>query len=358
MSRHPVVGTCRDTSNGQVRGLSTVSVYLAGGTVPALIYTASSGGTVVNSVTSDSYGKFLFYIDEGDYSLSQLFKIVSSKTGYDSITYDNLPFFSFQCIDTDVSLSSNSDKKIPTQKAIKTYIDTVVSAIVLAAGSLPAATTENDFISADGSLNWVKRSLGDTQTILGLDNYILKTVLTANTIMGATVDSTPDNLTISEILDFIGSTAEGDTIYRGTSTWDRLAKGTANYKKFMNAAGTAPEWASGIKIGTFTRGMSVASGDVSITGVGFKPSVVIFLSCLATTSMTIGFDDASTHLCIMNYNSGTDYYYTSNSIMLWYSSSNYQAGLLKSLDSDGFTLTWSKTGSPGGTAIIHYLAIR
>lgn len=358
MSRHPVVGTCRDTATGQVRGTSTISIYLAGGLIPASVYASSTGGTAVNSVTSDSYGKFIFYIDESDYGLTQLFKIVSSKTGYDTITYDNLPFFSFQCVDTDVSLSSDSDKKIPTQKAVKTYIDTVVAAITLAAGTLPSATAENDFISADGSFNWVKRSLGDTQTILGLDSYILKTVLTANTIMGATVDSTPDNLTISNILDFIGSTAEGDTIYRGPSIWDRLAKGSANQKKFMNAAGTAPEWASGLKIGTFTRSMTTVGGDVSITGVGFKPSIVILLSCLSSTSMTIGFDDATTHLCIINCNSGSNYYYTYASIMLWYAVSNYQSSILKSLDSDGFTLTWTKTGSPTGTGIIYYLALR
>jgi len=358
MSRHPVVGTCRDTATGQIRGTSTISIYLAGGTVPASVYTTSTGGTAVNSVTSDSYGKFIFYIDESDYDLTQLFKIVSSKTGYDTITYDNLPFFSFQCVDTDVSLSSDSDKKIPTQKAVKTYIDTVVAAITLAAGALPSAIAENDFISADGSFNWVKRSLGDTQTILGLDSYILKTVLTANTILGATVDSTPDNLTISDILDFIGSTAEGDTIYRGASTWDRLAKGSANQKKFMNAAGTAPEWASGLKIGTFTRSMTAAGGDVSITGVGFKPSVVILLSCLALTSMSIGFDDATNHHCILNYASGNNQYYTTKSIMLRYSIGNYQSSLLKSLDSDGFTITWAKTGSPTGTGIIHYLALR
>ena len=358
--RHPISGTCRDTATGQVRGASTVSVYLSGGNIPVSIYTTSTGGTAVNSVTSDSYGKFLFYVDENDYSLTQLFRIVASKTGYDSITYDYLPFFSLQCVDTDVALSSNSDKRVPTQRAVKEYIDAVVAAITLSSGSLPAATAESDLILADASLNWVKKTLSDTKSILGLDSYILKSILTENTILAATVAGTPDNLSISEILDFIGSTAEGDTIYRGASTWGRLAAGLANQKKFMNAAGTAPEWSSGFYLGSFSRTMSASSGDVSYTGVGFKPSVIIFLSVYINTSSSIGFDDGSSSVVVLDYNySGNPHTIESNkSVWLWPASGNHQLMRIKTMDADGFTGTWTKTGSPTGTGTVYYLAMR
>lgn len=359
--RHPISGTCRDTTTGQVRGSSTINVYLSGGNIPVSIYTASTGGTAVNSVTSDSLGKFLFYIDEDDYPLTQLFRIVSSKTGYDSITYDYIPFFSLQCVDTDVALSSNSDKKVPTQRAVKEYIDAVTAAITLSSGSLPAATAENDLILADASLNWVKKTLAETQSILELDSYILKSILTENTILAATVAGTPDNLSISNILDFIGSTAEGDTIYRGVSIWERLAAGSANQKKFMNAAGTAPEWSFGFYLGSFSRSMTASSGDVSYTGVGFKPSVIIFLSVLTTVSMSIGFDDGSSSYVVLDYNSSGNSHAqstTPKSIWLWYSAGNYQAMKVKTMDVDGFTGTWTKTGSPTGTGIIYYLALR
>lgn len=196
--RHPVVGTCRDTSTGQVRGSATVSVYIAGGVVAASIYTASTGGSPVNSVESDSSGKFIFYIDDTDYALNQLFKIVTSKTGYDDVTYDYLPFFSFQCLSTDETFADASDKKIPTQKAVKDYVDTVVAGIEIGSGDLPAATAENDFISANGSFVWVKKTLAEVITILGLSDYVPKSLFDANTILSADSDNTPAALTVAE----------------------------------------------------------------------------------------------------------------------------------------------------------------
>lgn len=238
MSRHPISGTCRDSVTGQVRGSSLISVYLAGTSTVASIYTASTGGSPVNSVTSDAVGRFSFYVDESDYPLTQLFKIISSKIGFDSITYDNIPFFSLQCIDTDNTLSANSDKKIPSQKAVKSYISTQISGVV----GLPAAATENDMVVANSSLVWVKKTLAEVITILGLSNYVLKSLFNANTILSANTDNTPaaltiaeqrivgrktsgniDDLTISEVLDFVPSVTTGDILIRGASVWERFS---------------------------------------------------------------------------------------------------------------------------------------
>jgi len=88
MSRHYYKGMHRDGSGKPVLS-GTASVYLAGTTTVASVYTASSGGTAVNSVTGSSTdGTFEFYVDESDYGFGQLFKIVLSKTGYTSQTVD------------------------------------------------------------------------------------------------------------------------------------------------------------------------------------------------------------------------------------------------------------------------------
>ena len=79
--------------NGKVISSGTVSVYLAGTTTPASIYAAVSGGTAVNSVTTDSTGLFTFYVDTGDYGATQNFKIVFSKANYQTQTYDNVMIF-------------------------------------------------------------------------------------------------------------------------------------------------------------------------------------------------------------------------------------------------------------------------
>lgn len=54
----------------------------------------------------------------------------------------------------------------------------------------------------------------------------------------------PEDLTLSEVLDMVGSAADGDILYRASGSWTRLPKGTASQQLRMNSGGTAPEWAS------------------------------------------------------------------------------------------------------------------
>jgi len=52
----------------------------------------------------------------------------------------------------------------------------------------------------------------------------------------------PEELTLTEVLDLVGSAAQGDILYRNGSSWTRLAKGTASQELRMNSGATAPEW--------------------------------------------------------------------------------------------------------------------
>jgi hypothetical protein len=85
--RYIFEGVYRD-GNGKVVPSGTVSVYLAGTTTAADIYTTLTGATAVNSVTSSTTtGRFTFYVDDFDYDSDQTYDIVLSKSGYDSDTY-------------------------------------------------------------------------------------------------------------------------------------------------------------------------------------------------------------------------------------------------------------------------------
>lgn len=80
--------------NGKVIAEATVSVYKSGGLVAANIYVASSGGSAINSVTTDSEdGGFIFYVDDSDYASSQLFKTVVSNAKYKSKTLDDIKIY-------------------------------------------------------------------------------------------------------------------------------------------------------------------------------------------------------------------------------------------------------------------------
>lgn len=64
--------------------------------------------------------------------------------------------------DTDGTMAANSDAKIASQKATKTYADTKVGHSL--------ATAVNDFLIASGAGVFVKKTLAETKTILGISN--------------------------------------------------------------------------------------------------------------------------------------------------------------------------------------------
>lgn len=119
--------------------------------------------------------------------------------------------------------------------------------------------------------------------------------------------------------------------------------------------------AIGFKVGSFTRDVSTASGSQAVTGVGFKPRAVIFLASLpsVTGGMSVGVDDDTTAGANRATTTAGQFdTATSFSIHIAHSGGNLYQGVISSLDSDGFTISWTKTGTPTGTATINYLALR
>jgi hypothetical protein len=70
--------------------------------------------------------------------------------------------------------------------------------------------------------------------------------MTASTIKARITASTgdPEDATLTQVLDLVGSAAQGDILYRGTSTWSRLAAGTSGTYLKTNGTGNNPEWAT------------------------------------------------------------------------------------------------------------------
>jgi len=158
----------------------------------------------------------------------------------------------------------------------------------------------------------------------------------------------------------LGSDADGDMYYRAAGVLARLAKGGANSKLFMDALGAAPEWAAGMKIVASSRDMTAATGDVSYSGFGFKPSAILVLTILNNQdNMSIGIADASLEYAIVR-RASTASFVSRNNIIAAYEpdATNYQRAEVKSWDADGVTFTWTKTASPTGTLSIEMLAWR
>ena len=114
------------------------------------------------------------------------------------------------------------------------------------------------------------------------------------------------------------------------------------------------------KIITSSKSMTDASGNVSYTGVGFEPSAIACLAFInAGPYNSIGFADANkTGVAMTTYGANT--LTDNNTLIAIYSAGgeNKQTAIVKSYDTDGFTLTWTKAGSPTGSAFLYFLCFR
>lgn len=136
----------------------------------------------------------------------------------------------------------------------------------------------------------------------------------------------------------------------------------------MKIAGASIQAPIKRKIMTITRDLTAASGDVSTTGMGFKPDMMIITVCqnysgLAKFSQAIWTPDVG------DTNQRGWYFHPSagfNTVALFASvvayvdagGSNFQTAVVKSADEDGFTLTWTKSGTPTGTANVFIIAFK
>lgn len=94
-----------------------------------------------------------------------------------------------------------------------------------------------------------------------------------------------EEATLSEILDFIGSAAQGDILYRGAATWARLAAGTSGFLLKTQGAGANPVWVTApVTTVTFSRGITVSG----IITTGFKGVVRIPVACTITKVTVLG----------------------------------------------------------------------
>lgn len=108
-------------------------------------------------------------------------------------------------------------------------------------------------------------------------------------------------------------------------------------------------------IGTVTRDISLASGTQVVSGVGFAGTTFDFIVVVnGTYASSVGFDGTNAYCKYNNSAStvGTDAVSTTYSIVLVPSTGNVYSGQITAIDIDGFTITWTKTGSPTGTATI------
>ncbi len=156
-----------------------------------------------------------------------------------------------------------------------------------------------------------------------------------------------------------GELADRQPSKAGTSvlgwTDEKLLKGAG--------VGNAPEeidvpaGGAGVKVKAETKDMTAASGDVSYTGYGFTPTGLIIFAYVASNRGSIGSSDPAKALISFTLVSTT--FTLGNSVIVYLNLAvGRQDAIVKSYDADGFTLTWTKTGSPTGTGYLTVFAFK
>ena len=147
-------------------------------------------------------------------------------------------------------------------------------------------------------------------------------------------------------------TAQGDIVYASAANvLARLAKGASSHMSlFMNAAGTIPEWAAGVKMVGYTYDMSTPSGNQTLDGAGFTPSVAILLFGISDVSIGMGMADGTNNY-VIHYDAiyDNDPQFDTNNCIHSYIGLADRAYASMTFNADGGVLAWTKVVNPVGT---------
>lgn len=142
-----------------------------------------------------------------------------------------------------------------------------------------------------------------------------------------------------------------------------IAGATSGQVLTSNGTGAAPSFQTifGAKVVSSTRDMTAASGSVAYTGAGFKPTCIICLAGISgATECSIGFSDAAVGSFVLGLQATTPNTSPNGAQLIRLldaTAANDQVATLASYDADGFTLTWTKIGTPTGTATLYFLCL-
>lgn len=103
-----------------------------------------------------------------------------------------------------------------------------------------------------------------------------------------------------------------------------------------------------------TRDMTAASGSVAYTGVGFNPRCLHIIAFIdGATAASFGIATTTSEYAMAKFGGAATAQNLVNGAIVYVSTdaagSDNQNCLVAAMDADGFTLTWSKGGTPTGT---------
>lgn len=258
------------------------------------------------------------------------------------------------------------------QAGVDTYAVGSVNAAAIADNAVGSSEVADDAIGATeiatdavGSAEIAADAVGTSE--IATDGVaaaeIAAGAVGASEIASGAVDAV-DMVTTGTIADDKAFIADSST----AGTWRTMPNCTdtggnhLNYTQSTNSfsCGTSSTSSFAVYIGSFSRDTATASGTQSVTGVGFQPTACLFFGAAssATAEVSWGADNDTANFCISdNHNATADTFgLNSDSSIRWVESgADRYEGTITTLGADGFTITWTKTGSPTGTNTSQFL---
>ncbi len=204
----------------------------------------------------------------------------------------------------------------------------------------------------------------------GAGSYILAPVLTSTqrNALTAAAGMVIYNSTTTQLESYNGSSWVAVGKLYGDNTFLPLAGGTMSGNIAMSGAQTVDgvdisalntAVYQRVKIVLITRDMTAVSGNVSYTGVGFKPKYILLFGALgANIVLSLGWADENGGIGALYSNFGDSNYHCNVLYALRLAHVNGDQWITAvTMDSDGFTLAWVKSGSPIGTGSVNVLAV-
>jgi len=115
-------------------------------------------------------------------------------------------------------------------------------------------------------------------------------------------------------------------------------------------------------VGSFDRDLTLAAGAQAVTGLGFRPSsVIFFVGFGGTAAACIGASTLAFDRVIMNVHDESANQWSGSaaqSIFLTTGVGIESRANLTTFDIDGFTVAWTKGGAPSGTVTCMFIAFK
>lgn len=373
--------------NGLIVASAKLCTYAAGTTTPQATYTDSALSVAnTNPVIMDSAGRATVFLSATSYKFTLLTAgtDLTCSTGSTLWSQDNIGAVPTTSGNVDmlctagenivagqaVYWSDGSGSKSPGQ-CYKADTANAYSSTTNPVGIAPAAITSGlpgtirlqgrltGMTTVTGSRYYVGSAGAITTTASSTNPHLLGIAdSTTSLVLAGTPQINPPLAVVLGGTSVASLTANNVLLGNGTSGVLSVAPSTSG--NVLTSNGTT--WASTaisntIKISSFTHDSST-TGAQSVTGVGFQPRSLIFFTSLGSSAVaTTGFDNGTTAEYTVTALS-TVAASTSNSIAAIVDSSNLNQAKITSLIADGFTVTWSKTGTPTGTSTTLFMAFQ